>query len=106
MKTGQRAIHSLSVLHRDLEESLDAAGFRYVEYHLPLVKARLQNGHTVEEPRQLPSSCTSAADTPRFEIAGMKPDLYRAKHTRVVLCLEKLTLGGCLCKHKSYFTRI
>ena len=56
MKVEQLAIHSLTTAHRNLEEALEAyaaAGFRYVEPYLPLVKAWLEDGHTVEGTRQL-----------------------------------------------------
>src|SRR5919107_3689536 len=56
MKTEQLAIHSLSTSHRNLEEALDAyaaAGFRYVEPYLPLIKAWMEDGHTMEQTREL-----------------------------------------------------
>lgn len=56
MKVEQLAIHSLSTSHRNLEEALDAyaaAGFRYVEPYLPLVKAWIEDGHTIEQTQQL-----------------------------------------------------
>jgi 2-keto-myo-inositol isomerase len=56
MKLEQLAIHSLSTKHRNLEEALDAyaaAGFRNVEPYLPLVKAWLEDGHTLEQTREL-----------------------------------------------------
>src|SRR5215204_4581528 len=56
MKAEQLAIHSLSTSHRNLEEALDAyaaAGFRYVEPYLPLVKAWMEDGHTMEQTREL-----------------------------------------------------
>ena len=49
-------MHSLTTKHRNLEEALDAyaaAGFRNVEPYLPLVKAWLEDGHTVEGTREL-----------------------------------------------------
>ena len=49
-------MHSLTTAHRNLEEALDAyaaAGFRYVEPYLPLVKAWIEDGHTVEGTREL-----------------------------------------------------
>ena len=49
-------MHSLTTKHRNLEEALEAyaaAGFRYVEPYLPLVKAWLDDGHTVEQTRKL-----------------------------------------------------
>ena len=49
-------MHSLTTSHRNLEEALDAysaAGFRNVEPYLPLVKAWLEDGHTVEGTREL-----------------------------------------------------
>jgi 2-keto-myo-inositol isomerase len=52
MKAEQLAIHSLSTSHRNLEEALDAyaaAGFRYVEPYLPLVKAWMEDGHTMQQ---------------------------------------------------------
>ena len=55
MKSEQLAIHSLSTSHHNLEEALDAyaaAGFRYVEPYLPLVKAWMEDGHTVEQTRE------------------------------------------------------
>src|SRR5215208_4082189 len=56
MKAEQLAIHSLSTSHRNLEEALDAysaAGFRYVEPYLPLVRAWIEDGHTADETREL-----------------------------------------------------
>ncbi|MGH3089274.1 MAG: sugar phosphate isomerase/epimerase family protein [Rubrobacteraceae bacterium] len=56
MKAGQLAINSQCTFHRNLEEALDAyaaAGFRNVEPHLNLVKDWLDDGHTVEETREL-----------------------------------------------------
>ncbi|MEW6638157.1 MAG: sugar phosphate isomerase/epimerase family protein [Actinomycetota bacterium] len=56
MKSEQLAINSQCTSHRNLEEALDAyaaAGFRNVEPHLSLVKAWLEDGHTVEETRRL-----------------------------------------------------
>ncbi len=56
MKAEQLAIHSLSTSHRNLEEALDAyaaAGFQNVEPYLPLVKAWIEDGHTVEQAREL-----------------------------------------------------
>ncbi len=56
MKAEQLAIHSLTTSHRNLEEALEAytaAGFRYVEPYLPLVKAWMEDGHTVDETRGL-----------------------------------------------------
>ena len=56
MKAERLAIHSLSTSHRNLEEALEAyaaAGFRNVEPYLPLVKAWLEDGHTVEGTREL-----------------------------------------------------
>jgi 4-hydroxyphenylpyruvate dioxygenase len=56
VKVEQLAIHSLSTSHRNLEEALDAyaaAGFRYVEPYLPLVKAWIEDGHTIEQTQQL-----------------------------------------------------
>jgi 2-keto-myo-inositol isomerase len=49
-------MHSLTTAHRNFEEALDAyaaAGFRYVEPYLPLVKAWMEDGHTVEQTREL-----------------------------------------------------
>ena len=49
-------MHSLTTKHRNLEEALEAyaaAGFRHVEPYLPLVKAWLEDGHTVEQTRGL-----------------------------------------------------
>jgi len=56
MKAEQFTIHSLSTSHRNLEEALDAyaaAAFRYVEPYLPLVKAWMEDGHTMEQTREL-----------------------------------------------------
>ena len=55
MKAEQLAIHSLSTSHRNLEEALDAyaAGFQNVEPYLPLVKAWMEDGHTMEQTREL-----------------------------------------------------
>jgi sugar phosphate isomerase/epimerase len=56
MKAEQLAIHSLSTSHRNLEEALHAyaaAGFRNVEPYLPLVKAWIEDGHTVEQTQGL-----------------------------------------------------
>src|SRR5215218_5429144 len=59
MKAEQLAIHSLSTSHRNLEEALSAyasAGFGYVEPYLPLVKAWMEDGHTMEQTRGLLNS--------------------------------------------------
>ncbi|TCJ19737.1 sugar phosphate isomerase/epimerase [Rubrobacter taiwanensis] len=56
MKSEQIAINSQCTFHRNLEEALDAyaaAGFRNVEPHLNLIRAWLDDGHTVGETRQL-----------------------------------------------------
>lgn len=56
MKAEQLAINSQCTSHRNLEEALDAyaaAGFRHVEPHLNLVKDWLDDGHTVEQTREL-----------------------------------------------------
>jgi 2-keto-myo-inositol isomerase len=56
MKAEQLAIHSLSTSHRNLEVALDAyaaAGFQNVEPYLPLVKAWMEDGHTMEQTRKL-----------------------------------------------------
>ncbi len=56
MKAERLAINSQCTFHRNLEEALDAyaaAGFQNVEPHLNLVKDWLDDGHTVEETRQL-----------------------------------------------------
>src|SRR5918998_523486 len=56
MKVEQLAMHSLTTSQRNLEEALDAyaaAGFRYVEPYLPLVKAWMEDGHTIEQTREL-----------------------------------------------------
>lgn len=56
MKNEQLAMHSLSTGQRNLEEALEAyaaAGFRNVELYLSLVKAWLEDGHTVEQTRNL-----------------------------------------------------
>jgi 2-keto-myo-inositol isomerase len=56
MKAEQLAINSQCTSHRNLEEALDAyaaAGFRNVEPHLNLVKDWLDDGHTVEQTREL-----------------------------------------------------
>lgn len=56
MKAEQLAIHSLSTSHRNLEEALDAyaaAGFRNLEPYLPLVKAWMEDGHTMQQTREL-----------------------------------------------------
>jgi hypothetical protein len=50
LKAEQLAIHSLSTSHRNLEEALDAyaaAGFQNVEPYLPLVKAWVEDSHTM-----------------------------------------------------------
>ena len=49
MRQHQLAINSISTRHAGLEEAVDAyaaAGFRQVEFHLPLVKGWLADGHT------------------------------------------------------------
>ena len=49
-------MHSLTTKHRNLEEALEAyaaAGFRHVEPYLPLVKAWLEDGHTIDGTRGL-----------------------------------------------------
>lgn len=56
MKTEQIVMHSLTTGQRNLEEALEAyaaAGFRHVEVYLALVKAWLEDGHTVEQTRDL-----------------------------------------------------
>lgn len=56
MRTEQLTINSQCTFHWNLEEALDAyatAGFRYVESYLPLIKAWLEDGHTVEQTREL-----------------------------------------------------
>jgi len=56
MKTEQLAINSQCTSHRNLEEALEAhaaAGFRNAEPHLNLVKDWLDDGHTVEQTRDL-----------------------------------------------------
>jgi 2-keto-myo-inositol isomerase len=56
MRAEQLAINSQCTSHRNLEEALDAyaaAGFRNVEPHLHLVKDWLDDGHTVEQTREL-----------------------------------------------------
>src|SRR6185312_14089952 len=52
----QLAINSVSTRQKDLVEALDAyaaAGFRQVEFVLPLVKDWLAEGHTVDDVRGL-----------------------------------------------------
>jgi 2-keto-myo-inositol isomerase len=56
MKAQRLAINSQCTFHWNLEEALDAysaAGFRCVEPHLNLVKNWLDDGHTVDEAREL-----------------------------------------------------
>ncbi len=56
MKAERLAINSQCTFHWNLEEALDAyaaAGFRNVEPHLNLVKDWLDDGHTVDEAREL-----------------------------------------------------
>jgi len=56
MRTEQLAINSQSTSQRNLEEALEAhtaAGFRYAEPHLNLVKEWMSDGHTVEQTRDL-----------------------------------------------------
>lgn len=56
MKTDQIAINSISTRHPDLEAALSAyagAGFRLVEFHLPLVKTWLALGHSVSDVKAL-----------------------------------------------------
>jgi 2-keto-myo-inositol isomerase len=56
VRAEQLAINSQCTSHRNLEEALDAyaaAGFRNVEPHLNLVKDWLDDGHTVEQTRDL-----------------------------------------------------
>ena len=56
MRAERLAINSQCTFHWDLEEALDAyaaAGFRNVEPHLNLVKGWLDDGHTVDEAREL-----------------------------------------------------
>jgi len=56
MKTSQLAINSVSTRHAGLEAALDAyadAGFRSVEFFLPLVKDYLAQGHTTDDVRGL-----------------------------------------------------
>ncbi len=52
MRQHQLAINSISTRHAGLEEAVDAyaaAGFRQVEFHLPLVKAWLSEGRTTAD---------------------------------------------------------
>lgn len=56
MKAEQLAMHSLSAGQRNLEEALEAyaaAGFTSAEVYLSLIKAYLDDGHTVEQTREL-----------------------------------------------------
>ena len=56
MKAEQLTINSQCTFHWNLEEALDAyaaAGFRNVEPHLNLVQDWLEDGHTVDETREL-----------------------------------------------------
>lgn len=56
MKNEQLVMHSLSTGQRNLEEALEAyaaAGFSHVEPYLGLVKAWIEDGHTVEQTRDL-----------------------------------------------------
>ncbi len=56
MRAEQLAINSQCTSHRNLEEALEAhaaAGFRNAEPHLNLVKDWLDDGHTVEQTREL-----------------------------------------------------
>ena len=56
MQQSQLAINSVSTRHKDLEEALSAyaaAGFRNVEFVLPLVKDWLAQGHTVADVKAL-----------------------------------------------------
>src|SRR3712207_2807144 len=59
MRTSQLAINSVSTRQGGLEEALaayGAAGFRQVEFVLPLVKEWLARGHTVEGAPPLPAA--------------------------------------------------
>lgn len=59
MDTAQLAINSISTRHKDLEEALEAysnAGFRNVEFFLPLVKDWISRGQSAAEARQLLSA--------------------------------------------------
>ena len=56
MKSSQLGINSISTRQETLPEALEAyaaAGFQNVEFHLPLVKRWLDQGHTVSEVRTL-----------------------------------------------------
>lgn len=56
MRAEQLAINSQCTSHRNLEEALEAyaaAGFRNAEPHLNLVQDWLDDGHTVEQTREL-----------------------------------------------------
>lgn len=56
MRTDQLAINSITTRHADLPEALTAyasAGFRQVEFHLPLIHAWLDAGHTTGDTRAL-----------------------------------------------------
>lgn len=56
MRVEQLAINSQCTSHRNLEEALEAyaaAGFRNAEPHLNLVQDWLDDGHTVEQTREL-----------------------------------------------------
>ena len=56
MKNEQLVMHSLTAGQRNLEEALEAyaaAGFQHAEVYLSLIKAYLEDGHTVEQTREL-----------------------------------------------------
>jgi 2-keto-myo-inositol isomerase len=56
MRSSQLAINSISTRQSGLEEAVKAyadAGFKHVEFHLPLVKEWLADGHTHQDLRQL-----------------------------------------------------
>jgi 2-keto-myo-inositol isomerase len=76
MKAEQLAIHSLSTSHRNLEEALDAyadAGFKNVEPYLPLVKAWMEDGHTMDQTWKL-----FHTDGPEQVTAGSLDPIARA----------------------------
>ncbi len=56
MQLSQIAINSVSTRQQSMEEALDAyaaAGFKNVEFVLPLVKGWLAQGHTTDDLREL-----------------------------------------------------
>ena len=87
MRQEQLAINSISTRHSDLEEALEAysaAGFRQVEFHLPLIRQWLVDGRTLADVAALLKS-RELKSIGGFEVAlfGFAPESERSENHRV-----------------------